>query len=716
MRKEKITVQAFYIILILIFSFQLLNAQPNNKIEQTSQIVYQFPIQGAKYIKPEANLILRASVEVSPFSISAANFNVKGSISGSHDGKVILADDGRTIIFKPFTHFVRGEIVDVRLNTGITTITGKFIEVKPFSFSISNSDLKEAARKYYAEQLYNQLPHASMFKGDNFTRLNKSSSDLPSDFPPLTVDTLNHPSNGYLFLATFIPPMDSIHGRYLIIADNSGNPVYYKKMKDNLTDFKIQPNGDISYFNYSGYKFYVMNAALKIIDSVTAGNGEGNNVHELRMLTDGRKFILTQDMEIVDMSKIVAGGDTTAKVIGNGIQELDKDGNVIFDWRSWDHYKITDATHEDLTAKQIDYVHANAIEIDNDGNLLLSCRHLDEITKIDINTGDIIWRLGGKNNQFTFVNDSLKFSHQHDIRRQANGDITLFDDGNFHSPSFSRAVEYKLDETNKTAILVWQYRNDPDIYGAAMGSVERLAGGNTLIGWGTANETLTEVTPSGEITQAMHFPQWVWSYRAFKFPFLFIDTTLAGKNYESGKKATLSWRSSGIDSVSIDYSVDNGKSWFTIADNYPASKGSYDWIVPSVVSDSCRVRIVNADENSLPVKFLSRSTFSINSTSGVSTDNLPKEYSLENNYPNPFNPSTVISYQLPVESNVDIRIYNTLGQLVKNLVSSVQSAGTHNAVFKVDNLSSGVYIYSIKAVSVDGRRQFSSVKKMMLLK
>ncbi|GIT32243.1 MAG: hypothetical protein Ct9H300mP2_3220 [Candidatus Neomarinimicrobiota bacterium] len=49
----------------------------------------------------------------------------------------------------------------------------------------------------------------------------------------------------------------------------------------------------------------------------------------------------------------------------------------------------------DLTAQVIDYVHANAIELDNDGNILLSCRHMDEITKINHQTGEIIWRLGG---------------------------------------------------------------------------------------------------------------------------------------------------------------------------------------------------------------------------------------------------------------------------------------------------------------------------------
>ena len=129
--------------------------------------------------------------------------------------------------------------------------------------------------------------------------------------------------------------------------------------------------------------------------------------------------------------------------------------------------------NENLTADEIDYVHGNAIELDSDGNWLVSSRHMDEITKIDRTTGDIVWRLGGKNNEFTLLGDTLWFSHQHAIRRIANGHVTLFDNGNGHTPPFSRAVEYELDEQARSARLVWQYRNTPDTYGSAMGYVQR---------------------------------------------------------------------------------------------------------------------------------------------------------------------------------------------------------------------------------------------------
>jgi hypothetical protein len=144
---------------------------------------------------------------------------------------------------------------------------------------------------------------------------------------------------------------------------------------------------------------------------------------------------------------------------------------------------------------------------------------MDEITKIDRKSGAIIWRWGGKHNQFTFANDSIGFSHQHCIRVLPNGHYLLFDNGNFHTPNFSRAVEYVIDAEAMTATEVWEYRHSPDLYTFAMGSVQRLENGNTLIGWGADTSCLvTEVTPEGKTTLEMKMTGTNVSYRVFKFP------------------------------------------------------------------------------------------------------------------------------------------------------------------------------------------------------
>ncbi len=88
----------------------------------------------------------------------------------------------------------------------------------------------------------------------------------------------------------------------------------------------------------------------------------------------------------------------------------------------------------------------------------------------------------------------------------------------------------------------------------------------------------------------------------------------------------------------------------------------------------------------------------------------PESYTLSQNYPNPFNPTTVISYSVPEKSEVTLKVFNLLGQEVATLVNGVQNMGAHQVNFNANNLSSGVYFYTIKAGS------FTSTRKMMLIK
>jgi len=85
-------------------------------------------------------------------------------------------------------------------------------------------------------------------------------------------------------------------------------------------------------------------------------------------------------------------------------------------------------------------------------------------------------------------------------------------------------------------------------------------------------------------------------------------------------------------------------------------------------------------------------------------------YSLSNNYPNPFNPSTTISITIPVRSNVSLKVFNLLGSEVVELVKGEVEAGEYKVDFNTSNLPSGVYFYLLRAVD------FVSTKKMILLK
>jgi len=471
-------------------------------------VIYTDPADNAVHVNTENKILISFDRNIQTI-YQKTDIVVNGTVSGFHDGEMIFTKDGKSLIFKPFQPFALNEIVKVVLQDANTS--GNPGSKLSFSFYTQKSKLRVDVLKYYDDEdpTFNRFVNSYEY------------SQLPA--PALTVEISNNPTSGLLFTNT---SQNILNPPHLLIADENGNPFFSRPEPNGVVDFKRQPNGVMTYYSRSRQKFLSMDNNFNITDSFYCGNGYTTNIHDMQLLSNGNYLLTSYDPQPVDMSLIVPGGNPNAIVTAFIIQELDPDRNVVFQWRSWDHFQITDAVYLNLTDSLIDYVHGNAVEPDDDGNILISCRHMNEITKISRATGDIIWRLGGLNNEFTILNDSVEFTYQHDIRRIANGNITMYDNGNFHSPNFSRAVEYQLDETNKIATLVWQYINDPVIYGNATGSAQRLSNGNTLICWGASPiGTFSEVTPAGDIALQLTFEPGIRSYRGF-FEVLDIDLNL----------------------------------------------------------------------------------------------------------------------------------------------------------------------------------------------
>ncbi len=96
---------------------------------------------------------------------------------------------------------------------------------------------------------------------------------------------------------------------------------------------------------------------------------------------------------------------------------------------------------------------------------------------------------------------------------------------------------------------------------------------------------------------------------------------------------------------------------------------------------------------------------------------IPKEYALEQAYPSPFNPTTIIKYQLPADSRIILKVYNTLGQVVSVLKDEAQPAGFMSVTWDASPYASGVYFYQLEAISVtDPGKSFTQVKKMLFVK
>ena len=487
---------------------------------QSPGLEFLSPLPGSSWILPETNVILRPGGIVDAGSITGgAPLVISGSVSGSHEGRLRLSSDRRTLTFRPDFPFTPGEVVTCRLESGLTTDTRGAIPPSEFSFTIAGPE-RESLRDFQipAETDPGGPPAAG---GSAIARVRGLQSaavteSLPPDFPNIQAAVFGTPAPGRLFLsdlhfAASGPPVPS----YLMILENDGTPFFYRKLPGVGLDFKMQPDGRLTYFDVAAKGFYALNARYDVVDSFRCGNGYSTDGHDLILLPDGHAVLMSYDPQVVDLSALA--GRSNAIVIGLIIQELDEGKDVVFQWRSWDHFQITDVVSHSLTTAVVDYVHGNSIDVDPDGNFLLSSRHMNEVTKISRTTGEVLWRLGGRNNQFTFINDAILFSHQHDVRRLPNGHITMFDNGNFRQPQFSRAAEYAIDEMQKTATLVWQYRLNPDVFSVAFGSVQRFSNGNSLICWGAAKPTLMEVAPDGTIISALSLNPGVATYRAVRF-------------------------------------------------------------------------------------------------------------------------------------------------------------------------------------------------------
>jgi hypothetical protein len=302
---------------------------------------------------------------------------------------------------------------------------------------------------------------------------------------------------------------------YYVILDNTGTNILYASTTNVLWRF-VTPQGFATDQGVSGIRF--KNERLEIVDAFTT-LGYGLDTHDVKLLPNGHALLLGAESRVVDLSQI--GGRVDARVTGSIIQEIDADKRLVFEWHSLDHIAVTNS-FINLTGSVLDYTHVNSVTIDpTDNNLLTSFRHTAEIVKINRATGQVMWRLGGKMNQFTFINEREENAPfytlgQHDVHRLANGNLLYFDNGNlsgsgasFPMPrNYSRVVEYALDEVHKTATLVWEYRHVPDIQANCQGAVKRMANGNTLIDWGCASGLMagtivTEVNPAGEVVFEM---------------------------------------------------------------------------------------------------------------------------------------------------------------------------------------------------------------------
>ena len=541
--------------------FPILFAQNN--------IPYQFinPKPSSIMVSIETNIIVRHSSNIDQTTLSTDLILVEGLKSGIHTGELILSDDERTIVFNPNTPFAYGEDVNVLLTEGIQTITGIGIPEVSFSFKTATAGIVQIRNAPFSETtslLEDPAP--------NLLKANNTDALLPA--PPITIDSINNPTEGNIFMATWDRNVPAKYGNFVFILDKNGAIVDSIRVKGAPYDFQVQPNGLLTFalgdFSSSvplpgeELQHIVLDSTLAVVDSFKMKNGYITDFHEFKMLPNGHVMMMSYHTIIYDMSTIVEGGRTDAQLVINIIQEQDRDKNVVFEWRNIDYIPITDSDL-DLTASRINYGTLNAFDIDDDGHILASFRNHSEIMKINKETGDVIWRMGGPRSEFTFAgeheeNAPYYHSRQHNIRRRPNGNITMFDNGEFHKPPYSRAVEYSLDELDKVATLVseWKYPNG-NIFCVTAGNAEPLVDGGWFIGFGVpvpqfVKRNAVEVHADGSIALEFSLPNGVLAYRVTKFPWKGSINKQSYTNFEVKEGNTYTFNNESIvTGVEINY-------------------------------------------------------------------------------------------------------------------------------------------------------------------
>eukprot|EP00745_Piridium_sociabile_P019051 TRINITY_DN28799_c0_g1_i2.p2 TRINITY_DN28799_c0_g1~~TRINITY_DN28799_c0_g1_i2.p2 ORF type:complete len:317 (+),score=28.69 TRINITY_DN28799_c0_g1_i2:85-1035(+) len=119
---------------------------------------------------------------------------------------------------------------------------------------------------------------------------------------------------------------------------------------------------------------------------------------------------------------------------------------------------------------------------------VVSFRHYNQVQRICATSGNVMWKIGGDDSDFTFVDSTREFSYQHDARIEILVDkrmiLSLYDNGNKLKPLYSRAVIFQIDETEKTLTQLWERSEPLNRFGFATGSTQRLSNGNVVISWG----------------------------------------------------------------------------------------------------------------------------------------------------------------------------------------------------------------------------------------
>ncbi len=437
--------------------------------------------------------------------------------------------------------------------------------------------------------------------------------------PPVTVlKTSRHLADGLVFVAPKSAPGATAAGQQgPEIVDNEGRPVWFQPVAApyTATDFRVQQYRSQPVLTYDvgqstggpghseGYDV-ILDQHYNQIATVQAGNGLQADQHEFALTPQGTALITIYHQVPYDLSSV--GGPADGSVLDGVVQEIDvATGKVLFEWHSLDHVPLSDSYQPVPTsaATPYDYFHINSVNLDSDGNLLISARHTWTVYKVDRHSGNVIWRLGGKESDFQ-LGPGVQFAWQHNALPETGqpNTIRIFDNhsnGAAGSPP-SRIIDVHLDQKAHTATLVSAVQHPDGLSAGSQGNAQRLPGGHLFVGWGQLGR-FSEFDGAGNLLWDAQLPAGYDTYRAYRSPWVGEpDTDPTAAAERSGRNrvtVTATWN--GATEV---------ERWLVLSGRRPRSLhpvGSAAWDgLSTVVSANTRdpyVEVVALDDRGRPI-------------------------------------------------------------------------------------------------------------------
>jgi Arylsulfotransferase (ASST) len=475
----------------------------NNSALQDGSVTVS-PLPGSREASPQTQI---SFLGVPVGELSA--ISVLGSRTGAHAGRLVAYSQGDGASFLPSRPFAEGERVTVRARLRVGTTVHPLLD----QFAIAEEDSISST----SETIHPGSP-----------REVQSFRSRPDLHPPVVTVTAQSPTvaPGDEFVAPYSGPGQAGP----MILDQSGGLLWFKPLRTYTfaTNLQVQAylgepvltwwQGRISVHGFGLGEDVIADSTYTDIEHVKAGNGYQADLHEFQLTPQGTALITAYDPIRCNLSSV--GGPADGAVTNGMIQQIDvKTGLVMFQWSSLDHVGLSEsyvAAGITSTSSPFDFFHINSINLDQDASLLISARNTWTVYDLDAQTGQILWRLGGKHSSFTLA-PGAGTAWQHDPRELANGSISVFDNGAFPAVhGQSRGIVLALDPQQKTATLLTQVIHSPPLLADSQGNFQALANGDWFIGWGQLPD-FSEFSADGQLLFDAHFPAHEQSYRGFRF-------------------------------------------------------------------------------------------------------------------------------------------------------------------------------------------------------